>query len=354
MRKLRHPEKKPLSGFGLALRLALLALALLAWALLGAGCAPEIPAVKTPPRTRDARLALYEKTLRAFLKAGTLPLIDLDLSLGREADLPGIVRAMDRAGVALAALTSPREAVIQAAVRRRPGRFIPLTAEGRGDAWAREGGSFLEETRRRLARGAFGIGRLTLRAFPPIGAGGKEISVPLAGGTFEALLRLAAERKVPLWIRMDPDDETLGRFERLLRAHPGARVVWTGAGRILRPDRLPGYGHGLLRALSQRRPGLFFVHAQGIPAGDRLAVRHRPLVFYDPDGEVSPEWRAMLEARSGRFGAGSGGGGAHPDRYLERMRGFRSRVLGALTPSARPQIAYRSAWRLLTGRAWKD
>ena len=54
-----------------------------------------------------------------------------------------------------------------------------------------------------------------------------------------------------------------------------------------------------------------------------------------------------------QFAAGSEFRGENLQGYAEHVRGFRRRILSALSPPARRGIAYESAWRLLTGRPWK-
>ena len=120
---------------------------------------------------------------------------------------------------------------------------------------------------------------------------------------------------------MPPDDGGLEQLERLLRETPEARIVWTQAGRILNLNALPGYGHGLLRALSLRHAGLLFTLTQDPPApADVTTARTNHL--YDPGGAFSREWRALLEARVGHFTAGNDASPATPAAYAGRTRAF--------------------------------
>jgi len=278
-------------------------------------------------------VALYERTLRAFLEAGWLPLIDVGVSLARWPDPSRLVEGMDRAGVALAAVTAPAEAAILEAARRHPARLIPLTsAPGEGSP---------ASLRRQIEAGAFGIG-------VPFGPAKEEREA------LEALLRLAEERRVPLVLRMEPEDGALGRLERQMRSLPGAPVVWAEAGLTPRPEGHPGYGHALLRALSLRHPNLFFTLTQAPPAEPSPAPRARRVHLYDPGGGLSHEWRALLDARNRHFLAGSSPEADTPAFYAGRMEGFRKRVLDALSPASRHRLAYQNAWRLLTGEEWRE
>lgn len=359
LRRFRHPLRRPApSWFGVFVRLIALGLILAFWLFFGFGCARKpasapVPAAAAPKTPRAVKIARYEKTLRAFLRKSDAPIVDLAFSLKADTDTANLIRQMDREEVALAAVTAPDARTIAEAVRRHPSRLIPLTAGGDGAKWARTGGSFLAQTRRQLASGAFGIGTLTLRIHPPPGDKSKKpIAPPLKGGVFEKLLRLAAEKNAPLLLRMDPDDPAAGELEALLRAHPAARTAWTGTGFLPRRDKMPGYGHALLRAMSLRHGNLFFAPTLRLPAKGYIDVRYRPLLLYDPDGALSPEWRALMDSRAGQFMTASGHAGA--GGYAPVLRSYRRRILRRLSPGTRRQIAYKTAWKFLFGSPWKE
>ncbi len=349
---------RPLPGLWPRFAVHALLACVLAWGCAGEEARPQLSRPVPHPRWEP-----YQRTLRAFLQKEKLPLIDLEVTLSPETDLSGLIAEMDNGGVALAAVTGPSEKIIREAVRAHPARLIPLTTEGRDASWAEPGGPFLAGLRRQIGEGAYGIGKLTLLAFEEgdqktgggLAAVRKEkVALPLNGGAFEQVLRLAGEKKAAVWIGMEPDDERVGQLEKLLRAHPAVPVIWTGAGRIRRLDRMPGYGPGLLRAMTLRHPNLFFTLTQGTRTGRRLLTRAREYLLYETKGVFSAEWRSFVEARIGHFGTGSGIGGQAPPVYRERIRRFRRRILARLSPQAAPRIAYRNAWRLLTGEAWEE
>lgn len=327
-------------------RLIALALPLLLGALLPAARANEAKKPPAPPQSkaaesREARIRLYARTLRARLARGALPLIDMEAALDAWGSPARLIEGMNRAGVALAAVSAQSEEAIRKAAARHPDRLVPLAAPAAPESRAKDAGR-LAGLRRQLEGGAFGIGRIAWRA-----------ASSGAGEALAGVLRLASETGAPAWIAAPADDAALARLERLLRAAPGAGIVWTRAGRVGNPDAWPGYGHGLLRALSLRYAGLFFTLAQEPPPplGETPAARKNHL--FDPGGALSPEWRALLEARAGHFMVGSGAGASGPAAYAERALLFRRKILSRLSRAAAARIAYRNAWRLLTKRAWK-
>ena len=297
-------------------------------------------------QNREARVRLYERTLRKHLASDPYPLIDLEVSLDRWKSTAGLIEGMDRAGVALGAVTATREEVIKKAAQLYPGRLVPLTTSAAGKDWTQTGGPYFSSIERQLAGGAFGIGKLTWR---PESSG--KAQMRQAGEALGAILRLAAEKHSFLLLDMPPDEGGLEVLERLLRAAPGAKLVWAQAGRALNLKPLPGYGHGLLRALSLRRPHLFLTLTQDPPTPDFTTPRKNHL--YDPGGAFSREWGELLEARVRHFMAGNDSSDRSPALYARRTLFFRQNVLANISSPARKLIAYRNAWRILTNRVWK-
>ncbi len=327
----------------------------LIWPFFMGGCAEE---VKSPvawkakaneiPRSREARVHLYARTLRARLASDPYPLIDTEISLGGWKSAAQLIEEMNRAGVALAAITAASEDAIKKASDRYPGRLIPLTTSSAPESGAQAEGRRLADLKRQLAQGAFGIGKITWRPAPS-----DQVEAARAGETLGAIIRLAKERRAPLWIEMAPDDAGLGRLERHLREVPEAKIIWTQAGRIPDPDALPGYGHGLLRALSLRHVHLFFTLTQEPPPPTGLLAARTNHLF-DPAGALSLEWRALLESRVRHFMVGSGFSSTdNRATYARKTRLFRQNVLAKISPSARGRIAYQNAWRLLMRQDWK-
>ncbi|MBT3434285.1 MAG: hypothetical protein HOJ95_16400 [Nitrospinaceae bacterium] len=327
--------------------------------LAGCGPAPR-PISLTPastPATREGRNALYRKTVQAFLKGGHLPIIDMDILLAPKTDLAGLIETMDLSGVALAAVSAHEKETISRAVQRYPARIIPLTTSPRGISWSAPGSGHLASTRQELEAGAYGIGRVFLNLAPGKILDGEQKDprankITRQKAAFEALLRLSAEKKAPLWLNMEPEDNGLGWLERQFRAYVGASVIWNRAGYLPNSGKLPGYGHGLIRAITLRRPNLYFILTQRPPQLKTIFSQPRENLLIDPGEGFSPEWRSLLESRISHFHTGSSIKYSTPEIYSARIQSYRRRILEHLTPPTRQRLAFKNAWTRLTGSNW--
>lgn len=325
--------------------------------LSGCGLARPVLAPAKAPATREGRNALYQKTVQAFLDAGHLPIIDMDVFLSPATDVAGLIEAMDLAGVALAAVSAHEKETIARAARRYPARVIPLTTAPRGISWSAPGSDHLASTRRELEAGAYGIGRVFLDLTPGKITNGKKKdtradTIKRQKAVFEAFLRLSAEKEVPLWLDMEPEDNGLGWLERQFRAYVGASLIWIRAGYLPNPGKLPGYGHGLIRAITLRRPNLYFLLTQRPPQPKTIFPQPRENLLFDPGEGFSPEWRSLLESRISHFHTGSSMKYSNPGIYFGQIRDFRGRILEHLTPPTRQRLAFKNAWTRLTGSNW--
>ena len=319
-------------------RLAVFALSLLIgtfWTAGIGGAAKPSNSLKSKGKEySEARVKLYERTLRKHLASDPYPLIDLEVSLDEWKSAAGLIEGMDRAGVALGAVTSASEEAVKKAVAQYPGRLVPLTTSAAQKDWKQAGGGYLAGIKRQLDGGAFGVGKVTWR---PASTGKSQMK--RAGEALGAVIRLAVERRSFFLLDMPPDDDGLDQLERLLRETPEAKLVWTQAGRILNLNALPGYGHGLLRALSLRHAGLLFTLTQDPPAPRRCN--------HCPDKPPLRPGRGVLARMAGV--ARSARGALHRrERCLPRHSGELCGE-GTLLPSERPreyQPRRRKAHRL--------
>jgi predicted TIM-barrel fold metal-dependent hydrolase len=141
---------------------------------------------------------------------------------------------------------------------------------------------------------------------------------------FRRIVEIATERGRPLQIHADP-----AVIDALFDHRPGATVLWAHAGAYPFPALLADY--------LDRYPSLYV----------DLSVRDERVA---PDGQIDPEWEALLVEHSERFLVGvdsfSTDRWRRFDQVAEGIRGW----LGQLPPGVAERIAYRNAERLFPAR----
>ncbi|OIO03969.1 MAG: hypothetical protein AUJ49_03880 [Desulfovibrionaceae bacterium CG1_02_65_16] len=179
--------------------------------------------------------------------------------------------------------------------------------------------------------------------------------------SFEAVFRLAESSGLPMLVHHEAEDALLPELERMLDRHPRARVIWCHVGRnrnraawtiLPTPEGV--------RAMLDRHPNLFFDLNQSPPGARHRGTGEVDSVLYanidpgkdknQPSASLDPKWKALLEERSDRFVFGSDVNTGRWSNYERVTENFRWFILRALSPRAGANIAYRNAWRLMSGR----
>ena len=327
--------------------------------------------------TRPDLEAQWRARVQSFLNAGRIPLIDLQSSLKRndgEAHLDAALDAMDELGVALIAFegfwnesgTGGWGYYVHEVVNRHPDSFILATNGGNNPDWAGGGDGFIAEAETQVRSGDYPImGEFEFRHYMSARQCKKnrterDVTVPMDGPNGHRLFRLSSQTGIPFLIHNEPEDEPLEALERMLRAYPRARVINAHFGQLRAPSRQTHFGPGLVRRLLETYPNLSFDLATGKP-GRRYKCDPSffDTVIWQVSGDaqenvLDPAYAAILSDFSTRFVVGFDyGGGRQPmPRFLEAKAGNIRLILSGLPDAARHDIAYRNAWKLLTGKDW--
>ena len=193
----------------------------------------------------------------------------------------GILRDND---IALAVVIgTPAEYALELA-RLAPQTIVPIWSPYREPAdWSRwpHDRKVLERARDALASGDYrGIGELHL-----IGGFAPDWRTPVISG----LLALAQEYQVPLLLHTELSNPDY--ISGLCGAFPEARILWAHAGAILSAEQV-----GTVMAAC---PGV----SAELAARDPWRFVNNPIT--DSDGNLKPEWRALIETYPDRFMVGS-------------------------------------------------
>ena len=331
--------------------------------------------------------AKWQVRIQSFLDKGVIPLIGLQSSLKRkdgERYLEDALPAMDELGVALIAFDGFQAKkknkaqkgyrwgyYIHQAVNAYPDRFILATNGNHGNnSWLKGKGGFVRRIEDHVRSGQYPImGEFDFRNYifqnqQSRCKRGGGLDIPLDGDNGHRLFRLSAETGVAFVIHLEPEDASLDSLEKMLKAYPKAKVIWSHFGQIRYPERETRFTPDLVRRLLATYPNLYYDISTGHPNRKYKCGSDRVLdtVIWDEDSSgqtdtLKPAYREILTKFSTRFVSGLDyGGGRRPPALAEfiaiRANNVRL-IIRDLPDAAKHDIGYRNAWKLLTGKDWR-
>lgn len=367
-------------------KIAAVGISILAAVLLFSGASAR---AETPVKLAHARADLeakWEARLRSFLAKGVIPLIDLESTISRAQakddllDKKTLAR-MDELGIALIAFDAnqapqSRDEPVQGyrwgyhmheAVNDYPDRFILAANAGISENWRKQQSGMIEQTEAQIRTGDYALmGEFEFRHYVSQGECkegrfDREVNIPLDAPNGHRLFALSAETGVPFLIHNEAEDSALDSLEKMLAAYPKARVIQAHFGQIRYPERQKRWTPDYVRHLLTAYPNLYFDISVGEPGrlyecqGQRLY----DTVIWAWEGSkqldrLAPAYAAIFTEFSDRFVSGMDFGGGRPPfaKFWEgKVRNVRL-ITRDLPDAAKHDIAYRNAWRLLTGRAF--
>ena len=325
----------------------------------------------------------WEARIRSFLAKGVIPLIDLESSLRREDGeryLEDALRAMDEAGVALIAFDgyqAPKADdaqkgyrwgyYIHEIVNAHPDRFILASNGGVNPNWTQGKDSFIAQTEEQVRGGQYPImGEFEFRHYMSSqqckqNRTDRDVDLALDGPNGHRLFKLAEETGVAFVIHNEPEDAALDGLEKMLKAYPKAKVINAHFGQIRHPEKQRRFTPEFVRRLLSTYPNFYYDISTGYPGRGYQCGASLDTAIWQRDGgsqkaELDPAYKAILAEFSTRFVAGMdyGGGRLPLPQFIETRAANARLIIRDLPADARRNIGYRNAWRLLTGREWKD
>lgn len=264
---------------------------------------------------------------------------------------------LDIAQIVFAPANVPNAQPSLALYQRYPDYFVTSTSSGEFARWWNGTQAFLDLTREELASGRyFAMGEHEFRHLPSpeqVAAGNRsrDITIPIDGPAGHALFKLSEDAGVSFQIHYEIEDALLPPLEAMLAQYPRAQVIWCHLGMIRYPEKARSYGPGYVQSLIERFPGLHFDLAVPRPDNIYRPSGARDSTLYE-QGRLAPAWRDLLERHPTRFLAASDYRPPVENIYAQAIDRQRTLILDALGTRAQHLIAYRNAWRLLTGQPW--
>jgi predicted TIM-barrel fold metal-dependent hydrolase len=93
------------------------------------------------------------------------------------------------------------------------------------------------------------------------------------------------------------------------------------------------------------------------PPGSKYQTGYVEGIMYDTTQStptLKPEWKKVIEEFPDRFVLGSDINGGRFGDYDQVMNTFRHIILPGIPKDIAEKIAYKNAWKLMTGEDWKD
>ena len=345
------------------------------WALAGPPVKPEL--------SRKEAVAQWRSRIRHFLDQGIVPIIDMESSLKRkDADryLDNCMKAMDRAGVALIVIDgyqAPADGskgyrwgyFTQKLANLYPDRFITATNGGSNNHWIKGKGGhqtdFIDQTEAQARSKDYPImGEFEFRHYMSssqclAGKTDRDVDISLTSENAARLFALSQETGLAFLAHVEPEDAPLEALETMLAAYPGARIIVCHFGQVRHPERQTLFSPELVTRLLSTYPNLFFDLSTGHPGRKYpcSGVYDTVLWIDSSKGQrdrIKPEYRRLLSDFSHRFVSGFDYGGSRGEwgAYLLKRAANIRLIIRDLPDKAKHDIAYGTAWKLLTGQDW--
>ena len=330
---------------------------------------------------RTELIVKWRARIQGLLDRGIIPLIDMETSITEDQvadELPDALKVMDEVGLALIAADGyqrPKDGsqgyrwstYILGLVNAHPDRFVPAANGGTNPNWLNQKGGqphhFIDQMEAQIRSGVYAhMGEFDFRHYMSSNQCkrhrfDRDNDIPLNGKNGHRVFKLAEETGVPFVIHLEPEDQALAALEEMLKAYPKAKLIVAHFGQIRHPGREKRFGPELVRKLLSTYPNLTYDLAAGGPnrsypcsdvAGDTV-------IWDGPPGNqqpyLAPAYKALLIEFSGRFVTATdfGGGRKNMFWFIRDKVAQQRLILKDLPDAVQHAIAYRNAWKLLTG-----
>ena len=182
--------------------------------------------------------------------------------------------------------------------------------------------------------------------------------MPVDSEAFDVVFRLSSQTGIPFLLHHEAEDVLIPELERMLTRYPKAKLIWCHVGRNRNPKTWKRFTDTeTIRELLKRYPNLYFDLVQSKPGDRHHMTGYLDAIMYDPSrsgGILEPEWKSLFEAFPHRFITGSDANTGRFNEYDRVMNTFRSIVFKTLRKDVAERIAFKNAWKLMTGNTWEE
>ena len=310
---------------------------------------------------RGDQIKIFKKKIESVIGQGKMPIIDVEFHCGEKVNIDALMKKMDKNGVVLTWL-GPNEKLGSdyslKMVDEHPDYFVPTTVHGDGKLWHGSDRVFLDKLARDARSGKyFAMGEFEARHYIS-STNNRDVHMPVDAGAMQVVFEAASATGLPFLLHHEAEDVLLPELERMLTKYPKAKVIWCHVGRnrnnwTWKKFRTPDGARELL----MKYPNLYFDLVQSKPGSRYRGTGAEEAIMYNVTilgVSLDPDWKKLLEEFPDRFVIGSDINTGRFDQYDRVMETFRDVVLVSLKKEVAEGIAFKNAWRLMTGITWQE
>ena len=310
---------------------------------------------------REDQIKIYKKKIESVIDQGKMPIIDVELHCGKNINIDALMKKMDRNGVVLTWLGPTEKLGSDYSLKigdEHPDYFVPTTVHGDGKLWHGSDRAFLDRLARDVRSGKyFAMGEFEARHYIS-STNDRDVHMPVDGEAMQVVFEAASATGLPFLLHHEAEDAMLPELERMLVKYPKAKVIWCHVGRNRNNwtwKKIPTPNG--TREFLIKYPNLYFDLVQSKPGSRYRGTGAEEAIMYNVTllgASLDPEWKKLFEEFPDRFVIGSDINNGRFDNYDRVMETLRGIVFKSLKKEVAEGIAFKNAWRLMTGVNWQE
>ena len=183
--------------------------------------------------------------------------------------------------------------------------------------------------------------------------------MPVDSEAMQVVFELSSETGLPFLLHHEAEDILLPELERMLSKYPKATVIWAHIGRNRNPSTWKKFRKAdAAREFIKKYPNLYFDFLASNPGSKYHGTGYVEGVMYwgsSRDAFLDSDWKKVIEEFPDRIVLGSDAAPLRFERWYDRVfNDHRSIILQGVRKDVAEKIAYKNAWKLMTGEDWVD
>jgi len=307
-------------------------------------------------------IKIFEERIREGIQRGFLPIIDVEFHYSQRIEIEKLIKRMDEKGVALTWLAPGgdrgRSEVSLAWNELYPDRIVPTTVSGDGKLWHSGDKGFLDRLATAVGSGRyFAMGEFEARHYYAGPSTSPDAYTRIDSEAMKVVFELSKEKNIPFLLHHEAEDKLLPELELMLRRYPEAKVIWCHVGRNRNPNRWKKFRKTeAVREFLKKYPNLYF-NFLASPPGTIFSGYVEGIMYKMSFKGVTldPQWKKVIEEFPDRFVLGSDVAPLRFEGWYDRVfNDYRNIILQGVRKDVAERIAYKNAWKLMTGEDWVD